>query len=122
MFEFMKVIEVDDAISGLYYAIRLIRHRDNLVDLRTGIRVEGLESEPSRVEQKIAILVVEEIQTTENLSVRELDDSTAEEYVSQLVGIMRELAIAEFGCDKDRGRELLASFEPALAKPTVQVG
>jgi len=115
MFEFLEQATVDEVVSSVYYAIRLIRHRTSLVDLDTGLRVEGLASEPSFNEEVLAVRALRSIESAEDTSIQELDDSTAEDYISQLAGIVRARAIAEFGCDEGRGRHLLARFETPIA-------
>jgi hypothetical protein len=117
MFEVLRSRPVDEVIGGVYYAIRLIRHRNEVRTLETGLRIEGLKSEPSEREQDIALEALHEIERIENRSIQELDESTAEDYIAQLANIVRIRARSELGCDEERGRSLLARFEPLIAIP-----
>jgi hypothetical protein len=119
MFDFLQEIESTKVVSAVYYAVRLIGHRDQLNDAYEGFKVENAGSEPSYEDEKLALLIVDAIEQTEGTRLPDMDDATAEEYVLQLYQIAQQRAADEFGYNADRGRELLGQFEPAISQ---QVG
>jgi hypothetical protein len=122
MFEFLRQVPDDEAISAVYYAIRLITHRRDLVDVKIGLKVEGLKSEPSEEDDARALLIVEEIEQAEDLDIRHLEDTSAEPYIAELVTTARQRAVTKFGCDWQKGLELLAQFQPAISQEVGQAG
>lgn len=119
MFDFLDNIAATRVISAVYYAVRLIGHRDQLDDISHGFRVEKLGSEPSAEDEELALSIVSVIEETEGNALQEIDHSSAEEYVIELTQIAQQRAAVEFGYDADEGRELLGQLEPAISQ---QVG
>src|SRR5260370_14357095 len=117
MFNFLEDIPAEEAITSVYYAIRLISHRQLIMDLSIGLKVEGVESEPSSNDEQHALLIVDGIEKIEGRPLRDIGDSSAEDYIRELADIAHTRAVEAFGSDIQMGRELLAQLEPGISQP-----
>ncbi|HET6978980.1 MAG TPA: hypothetical protein VFI24_21790 [Pyrinomonadaceae bacterium] len=119
MFNLLDDVESTRLISAVYYAVRLIAHRDQLVNVYEGFKVENVESEPSSEDEALALSMISVIEQIEESKLQDIDRSSAEEYIFELNQIAQQRAADKFGYDAEKGRELLAQFEPGLSQ---QVG
>ena len=101
--------------DAVYYATRLIKHRLGLIDVKSGLIVKGLSSEPSPEAEQIALEIIKEIEQIEGIPLQETSKECAKKYVNALADIVRQRSVDNLRYDEERGRELLEE----LRKPTL---
>lgn len=106
-FKYLDTHTPERAMGGLYYAIRLIRHRTEILNLERGHFIEGVASEPSIEERALGLVIVKEIEEVERVPLNRLNERKAQNYLSKLSDITEEQAGRAFGHNKKRGRDLL---------------
>jgi len=100
----------EKAIAGIYYALRLIRHRSKILSLTEGLYVQDSQSEPASDERQIALVIIKEIEKTEGLPVLKFSESKAEEYSLLLSKLIEERSKRTYGRNRGKGQELLAQL------------
>jgi hypothetical protein len=108
MFEFLKTVDVDQAIGGAYYAMRLIKRRADFAESKNGRSFEWILAGPSPDKQELALKIIHAIELAEKRPLTSLSDSTVEKYIDQFSDIALEQVRKEL-TDKDikRGEKLL---------------
>jgi hypothetical protein len=115
MFQALNKYPPEQAIKSSYYAIRLIRHRRIIVNIREGLFVTGAEFEPSFNDRQLAISLIRDIEDIEHTALRDLGEDTAKQYQSKLAQSIETMARQIFGQNKKRGRELLKGFHSSVS-------
>jgi len=110
MFKFLFDFTSERVTRAAYYAIRLVKHRKEISDIHSGLVVDGLPSEPSLEDQELAAQIIREIQKTERVPLKKLDESKAEQYIQGLTNIVLEVARRSSGYDRESGEQLLNSL------------
>ena len=117
MFDLLVPVERTLLVEAAYYAIRLIKHRLGISDVKNGLIVKGLPSEPSPEGEGIALKIIEEIEQTEGASLHEMSKESAEKYISALADIVHQRSVEDLRYDRERGQELLEELrKSALSK------
>lgn len=108
MFEFLKTVDVDQAIGGAYYAMRLIKRRADFKESKNGRSFEWILAGPSPDKQELALKIIHAIEQAEKRPLTSLSDSTVEKYIHQFSDIALKQVRKELtDNDMKRGDELL---------------
>src|ERR1041384_4360527 len=109
MFDFLSTVDSKDALAGIHFAIRRINFRRAQPSESPS---EGsIRSSVATPDEEIGIRILEEIETKENVTLRGLSDTKAQEYTRQLAAAVQKVTQKTITYDQDRGREILLSWE-----------
>lgn len=108
MFDFLSSASSDQAVGGVYYAMRLMKHRDSLGNAKNGRRFKALLNDSSPDERELALKVIDEIERAEKMPLTSLNKSKAAKYVKRLSDIVLHQVRKELNDDDTkRGQKLL---------------
>lgn len=107
MFNFLLSTTTEQAIASIYYAIRILKHIQQIRNLREGFRIDGLDTEPSSEDAMFAGQILSEIEQIEQTTINEISKQKAEEYVQALATILQDMVKRKLNYDEERGQELL---------------
>jgi hypothetical protein len=107
IFELLKNDTIEQVITSVYYAVRIIRHIKHLSSIEDGFVVEGLITEPSSDEITRAKEILSLIQNIEQRPLEELNEAQMKEYIQVLADVLLQLAQTRLRYDPTRGRDLL---------------
>jgi len=104
----LNFMPIASVISSVYYAIRLLRHREQF-DVHHGMSLiaEGVPSEPTGDDRRTALLIVRRIEELEDVPFHRLSKDAADDYIALLSDIVLNRVQEDFGVDPVRGEELL---------------
>jgi hypothetical protein len=117
MFEFLSKLPAADATGGVYYAMRIIKHVKQLGELPYDYLLEA-PSEPSDEEAKLKDRIIQQIEQTEHLPLKNIPKHVIETYVQRLAKELQSVLRQQWRYDKGRGTQLLQQ----LRRTTEQVG
>ncbi len=108
MFESILLAKTaSEIVKGVYYAIRLMKHRSNKINIKTGYKVNGLDTEPSLEDEMLALEIIDEIEKSEEADIGDIEESKLNIYVNTLSDIVQDKTKKKFNYDNVRGLRLL---------------
>jgi len=108
MFDFLPTRSWDQTIGGVYFAMRLIKHRTELGESKNGARFEWLLADSDPDERKLALKIIDEIERSAKSSFVSLSQAAADKYVRRLGGIVEKQIRKELTHeDMKQGEKLL---------------
>jgi hypothetical protein len=113
MFEQLQKLDREQAISVVYYSIRLLKHLERL---KRGYSLsEAILPLPEADEEDARLVpnVVREIEAMENLKLEDLPQEKVEFYIITLSELILERNRKELNLDPERGRKLLQELREA---------
>ena len=96
MFSFLQEVPVNDLVSGVHHAIRLLNYRDT----------KNLDYDDSGT-QSLASKITTEIQQVENVPIKQLDTKKTSKYVNRLTRIVLRRMNGELGLKHSSGHNLI---------------
>lgn len=101
---------VERAVASIYYAIRVVRHNQQIDDIAKGFIVLGLNTEPSIEEKALADQILSFIEALEHKSIKSLEVRKREEYTKTLANLLQDIVQSKLQYDANRGQDLLVQF------------
>jgi hypothetical protein len=114
MFDFLSDVTSDQAVGGVYYAMRLIKHRESIRETKNGRSIDALLADSSPDEREMALKIIKEIERLEKLPFTSLNKPRVEKYINQVGDIVLERVASELD-DKaiKKGQRTLAKWRQA---------
>ena len=109
MFEILKEQPADQAIGGVYYAVRLITEMKGLKEPWSTI-VDGLANLPSEsgeLDHRIGNQIIDDIERAEGKRLREIPPEIASKYIVNLAQQLEDVVQKTSRYDQQRGNRLL---------------
>lgn len=88
MFDFLATNNWEKTIGGVYFAMRLLKHRAELGESKNGPRFEWLLADADLNERKLALKIIDEIEQLEKSSFVTLSEAAADKYVRRIGNIV----------------------------------
>lgn len=101
---------VERAVASIYYAIRVVKHNQQINDIGKGFIVSGLDTEPSLEEKALGDQILSSIEALENKPISSLDPRSREGYTRTLANLLQDIVQSKLQYDVNRGQDLLAQF------------
>jgi hypothetical protein len=118
MFEQLLKLDREQAISVVYYSIRLLKHLERLKNGYTLFQIILPLPEADEKDARLVPNVISEIEAVENLNIEDLPQEKAEFYIITLSELILERNRKELNLNSERGRKLLRELREAVLHPT----
>jgi hypothetical protein len=109
MFESLAKYPPDDLVGGVYYAIRIIKHIKHMKDVPYDYLLD-VPSEPTPSHSAIKDQIIDQIEQTERLPLKNIPVHVSETYIQSLAKQLQAILKERFAYDERRGDELLAQL------------
>jgi len=109
MFDYLYHLDEERLITGVYYAIRIIKERVFAANRMT-YRIDGLETEPSLDDERLARQIINEIEISEKNPIYELSDLQVAKYITNLAEIVKR-KIEPLVYDDEKGQALIVKLQ-----------
>ena len=114
MLDLLKDLPADDLVEAIYFASRVVKHRDDLD--RVG-PFESISSEPTKEQAKFGRQILDELLRREDTDLEHLSEAGASRIQSDLFALMNQRLSREFGPPSSRqARRLLNKWRRESGK------
>lgn len=119
MFELLKDLPTDDLVEAIYFASRVVKHRD--APDRVG-PFESISSEPTKEQATLGRRILDELLRREDTDLEHLSEAGASRVQSDLFALMNQRLSREFGPpSRSKARRLLNKWRQQSGR-TVRSG